>query len=121
MVVREREPDLAGQPDVARMELVADLVESQRALADEPAVDARRQRTLAVPAEAAAEERAADHDTEHGDRRWPPTAWNQTGLSGKKKASRPAANAPTARKIEKNVVLASSSTSSASAATNQIA
>ena len=48
-------------------------------------------------------------------------AWNQIGLSGKTKARTPAANAPTARKIEKNVVLASSSTRSASAATNQIA
>ncbi len=48
-------------------------------------------------------------------------AWNQTALSGKTKARTPAANAPTARKIEKNVVLASSSTRSASAATNQIA
>ena len=49
------------------------------------------------------------------------TAWIQIGLSGRKKARRPAANAPNARKIEKKVVLASSSTSSASAATNQIA
>ena len=48
-------------------------------------------------------------------------ACSQIGLSGTKNASRPAANAPTARKIEKKVVLASSSTSSASAATNQIA
>ena len=49
------------------------------------------------------------------------TAWSQIGLSGTKNASRPAAKAPMARKIEKNVVLASSSTSRASAATNQIA
>ena len=46
VVVREGEPGLAGQPDVARVELVADLVEGERALADEPAVDARRQRRL---------------------------------------------------------------------------
>ena len=41
VVVREGEPCLAGQADVARMELVADLVEAERALADEAAVDAR--------------------------------------------------------------------------------
>ena len=57
-----------GEPDVARVELLADLVEGQRALPDEPAVDPRRQRAFAVPAEAAAEEGPADHDTEQGDR-----------------------------------------------------
>ena len=42
-----------GEPDVARVELLADLVERQRALPDEPAVDPRRQRAFAVPAEPA--------------------------------------------------------------------
>ena len=47
------------------------------------------------------------------------TAWIQSALSGSTKATKPAANAPAARKIEKNVVLASSRTSNARAPTNQ--
>ena len=58
MVVREREPRLAGEPDVARVELVADLVERQRTLADEPAVDARTERSLALSPQAPADERS---------------------------------------------------------------
>ena len=68
VVFCEGEPCLTGQPDVARMELVADLVETERALADEAAVDARRQRRLTLALEPAGEERATDDDPEHGDR-----------------------------------------------------
>ena len=43
VVVREREPGLARQPDVARVEFLADLIEREGALADEATVDAGRQ------------------------------------------------------------------------------
>ena len=106
---------------MARVELVADLVERQRALADEPAVDARTERMPRPVAAAAGSGTAAPRTTPSIATAMATVAWNQTALSGKTKARTPAANAPTARKIEKNVVLASSSTRSASAATNQIA
>ena len=85
----EGQPGLAGQPDVPGVELVADLVEGERALADEPAVDARRQRRLAV---------AASRRLRNGRPTTTPssatamarTAWIQIGLSGTKNASRPA-------------------------------
>src|SRR6476659_119578 len=48
---------VSGQPDVARMELVADLIETERALSDEPAVDAGGQRRLTMAAETLAQER----------------------------------------------------------------
>ena len=121
VVLGEGEPCLAGQPDVARMELVADLVEAERALADEPAVDARRQRCLTLALEPAGQERADRRRPRASRPRWPRRPGTRPALSGKTKASRPAAKAPMARKIEKNVVLASSSTSRASAATNQMA
>ena len=50
----------------------------------------------------------------------PATAWIQIGLEGTARATMPAANAPTARNNEKNVVLASSRTSKANPATNQM-
>ena len=120
VIVGVRQPGLAGQPDVARVELVADVVDRQGALADEPAVDAR--------ASSGGSPWRRSRRLRNGRTRTTPsiattmatTAWIQTALSGTTKARTPAAKAPTARKIEKNVVLASSSTSSASAATNQI-
>ena len=121
MVLREREPRLAGQPDVARVELVADLVERQRALADEPAVHARRERSLTLSPEPAGEERPNEDDAEHRDRDGDDGLEPDRAVGEDEGQQTPAANAPTARKIEKNVVLASSSTRSASAATNQIA
>src|SRR6476660_7427020 len=48
VVVGEGQPDLTREPHVTRMELLADLIEGERTLADEPAVYARRQRPLAL-------------------------------------------------------------------------
>ena len=52
------------------MELVADLVETERALSDEPAMDAGGQRRLALAAQPLAQERTADDDAERSPRRW---------------------------------------------------
>jgi len=73
------EPGLAREPDMARMQLVADLVERQRALADEPTVDARRERLLVATVETLADERPdEDHpghrDDDRQDRLRPPRA-----------------------------------------------
>ena len=81
VVLGEGEPGLAGQPDVARMELVADLVETERALADEPAVDARRQRRLTLALSRLAR-KGRPTTTPSIATAMATTAWNQTALSG---------------------------------------
>src|SRR4051794_19926539 len=56
VVGRVRHPHLTGEADVPRVQLVADLVEGQGALADETAVDAGPDRARGAMAQTAAEE-----------------------------------------------------------------
>src|SRR4051812_8276500 len=53
---------------MARVELVADLIETESPLTDEPAMDPRRQRRLTLATEALAQEGAPDDDSEHRHR-----------------------------------------------------
>ena len=67
LAFRVRKPRLADQSDVARMEFVADLVEAERVLTDEPTVDPRHQRRLASSTEPTAHEWPNDHHPAHRD------------------------------------------------------